>query len=174
MPILMTMVAFTIVTAIVLAGYYAATAESPIAQRLRTLVSDPLAEAPDEPAARQGPGIIAQLLTAIGQYGLGTDESSLQHSLAVAGFRGRNATTVFLGVLTVFSFGPGLLVLVGRITGGKPLGPTLVMALIAWAYGHVLANYWIKRRTRKRTHEITIALPDCLDLMIVCLEAGLG
>jgi tight adherence protein C len=77
-------------------------------------------------------------------------------------------------VRTVFSFGPALLVLVGRISGGKPLGPTLAVAAITWAYGHVLVNYWLKRRTRRRTHQITIALPDCLDLMVVCLEAGLG
>lgn len=173
MPLLMTMIAFTVVTAIVLAGYYAATAESPIAQRLRLLGSDP-AEAPAEPAERQGPGILAQVLTAIGQYGLGSDESSLQHSLSVAGFRRRNAAMLFLGVRTVFSFGPGLLVLVGRISAGKPLGASLVVTMLVWAYGHVLANYWLKRRARRRTHQITIALPDSLDLMIVCLEAGLG
>lgn len=172
MPVLMTLVTFTVVTVIVLAGYYAATAESPIAQRLRMLVSDPR-----EPAAEttvRGPGVIAQVFAVIGQYGLGRDETSLQHSLSVGGFRGRNAPMLFLGVRTVFSFGPGLLVLVGRISGGKPLGPTLVMAAIAWAYGHVLVNYWLRRRSRRRVHQITIALPDCLDLMVVCLEAGLG
>jgi tight adherence protein C len=172
MPMLMTLVAFTVVAGIVLAGYYAATAESPIAQRLRMLVTEPLA--PPVEAVRQGPGLVAQLLAAIGQYGLGKDETSLQHSLSVAGFRGRNAPMLFLGVRTVFSFGPALLVLVGRISGGKPLGPTLAVAAITWAYGHVLVNYWLKRRTRRRTHQITIALPDCLDLMVVCLEAGLG
>jgi tight adherence protein C len=81
---------------------------------------------------------------------------------------------LFLGVRTIASFGPALLVLVGRVSGGKPLGATLVVGTITWAYGHVLVNYWLKRRTRRRVHQIAIALPDCLDLMVVCLEAGLG
>jgi tight adherence protein C len=172
MPVLMTLLAFAAVTLIVLAGYYAATAESPIAQRLRMLVSEP-AE-PAAPPAPRGPGLVAQALAAIGQYGLGRDETSLRQALSVAGFRGRNGPMLFLGLRTVVSFGPGLLVLVGRISGGKPLGPTLLMAALAWAYGHVLVNYWLKRRTRRRIHQITVALPDCLDLMVVCLEAGLG
>jgi tight adherence protein C len=173
MPLLMTLLAFSVVTAIVLAGWYAATAESPIVQRLRMLGTDPV-EQPRETAVRRGPRLLARVLTAIGQYGLGNDETSLHHSLTVAGFRSRNATMLFLGVRTLLSFGPGLLVLVGRISGGKPLGASLVLAIIAWAYGHTLVNYWLKRRTRRRIHQITIALPDCLDLMIVCLEAGLG
>jgi tight adherence protein C len=38
----------------------------------------------------------------------------------------------------------------------------------------VLANFWLKRRARTRAAQITRSLPDALDLMVVCLEAGLG
>ena len=48
------------------------------------------------------------------------------------------------------------------------------MAALAWAAGHLGANFWLGRRTRSRTRRITDALPDCLDLMVVCLESGLG
>jgi tight adherence protein C len=169
----MTLLAFSAVTAIVLAGWYAATAESPIAQRLRMLGSEPVAPAAER-TGRRGRRVVARVLAAIGQYGLGNDQTSLEHSLTVAGFRSRNATMLFLGVRTLLSFGPGLLVLVGRTSGGKPIGATLILAAIAWAYGHGLVNYWLKRRRRHRIQQITSALPDCLDLTIVCLEAGLG
>jgi tight adherence protein C len=50
----------------------------------------------------------------------------------------------------------------------------MLIALGAFVYGHILVNYWLKRRGRNRMRAITIGLPDSLDLMVVCLEAGLG
>lgn len=35
-------------------------------------------------------------------------------------------------------------------------------------------NLWLRMRMRRRVRSITEALPDTLDLMVVCLEAGLG
>ena len=112
------------------------------------------------------------MLTAIGN-GLGGDRS-LSHRLSVAGFRAPNAAALFLGARTLVSVGPALLVLVPAVSSGKPLGRALMIAALYWAGGHLLANLWLKRRTRARVRQITRALPDALDLMVVCLEAGLG
>src|SRR5207253_3247942 len=75
---------------------------------------------------------------------------------------------------TLLSFGPALLVLVPRISSGKPLGYSLLMAGFAWAWGHVLMNLWLRAKVTRRVREIMTALPDTLDLMVTCLEAGLG
>jgi len=65
-------------------------------------------------------------------------------------------------------------VLVPAVSSGNPLGQALATAAFLWFEGHVLPNLWLKRRARARVGKITLALPDALDLMVVCLEAGLG
>jgi tight adherence protein C len=112
------------------------------------------------------------MLTAIGN-GLGGDRS-LTHRLSVAGFRVPNAAALFLGARKLVSLGPALLVLVPAVSSGEALGRALMTAALYWSGGHLLANLWLKRRTRARVGQITRALPDALDLMVVCLEAGLG
>jgi len=172
--ILMILGTFIVVTAIVLAGYNAVTAESAVTQRLKTLA--PTAAAGPQ-ARRSGtasrPGPMKRLLAFLGQYGLGSDHS-LRHALSVAGIRGTNATLHFLGARTLVSFGPALPILATQISSPKPLGGTVLLAALAWAAGHLGANFWLRRRARSRTRRITNALPDCLDLMVVCLESGLG
>ena len=40
------------------------------------------------------------------------------------------------------------------------------------AIGYLLPDLWLRRETRRRAKAITNGLPDVLDLMIVCIEAG--
>ena len=176
MPLLITTITFLIVTAVVLSGYYAATAESPTSRRLRQIVSHagvvPAARGAEKP--RPGSRILKRILAMLGQYSLGTDDSSLAQSLSYAGIRSRNAVALFVGTRTLLSLGPGLVLLVSMISAGKPLGRAMLIAGIFWFYGHILVNYWLKRRARRRMRTLEHALPDSLDLMVVCLEAGLG
>jgi tight adherence protein C len=117
---------------------------------------------------------VSAFLTAIGQYGLGSDDGTLKQALSIAGFRGRNGTLLFVGARTLLSVGPALALLAVNAWSDRPLGRAILMAIGTFVYMHVLANYWLKRRGRKRIRQLTIALPDSLDLMVVCLEAGLG
>jgi len=166
---------FMVVTGVVLAAYYTLTAEAPGVQRLRRLVPEAVGVAqPSGRAAAQGPGPLQRLLVGVGQYGIGRGDRSLTQKLSNAGFRGPNATLVFLGVRTLLSLGPALLVLVYRVSAGQPLFASLWVPALVWGIGHVLANAWLGRRARQRIQVITNGLPDSLDLMVVCLEAGLG
>ena len=61
-----------------------------------------------------------------------------------------------------------------RILIGEPLGQTLYVGLGAFLFGHFMAKYWLKGQADKRIRAVTHALPDSLDLMVVCLEAGIG
>ena len=173
MPLMFVTVAtFLVVTTVVLAVGRALRAESPVAERVRQLAAPPThtVQAAASGGTRLGP--LGRLLAAIGS-GLGGDRS-ISNRLAVAGLRGANATALFLGTRTLMSVGPALLVLVPAVSSGRPLDRALMMAALYWAGGHVLANLWLKRRARQRVQQITRALPDALDLMVVCLEAGLG
>lgn len=170
MPIvLITVATFLVVTSVVLSLGYTLRGESAVTLRVRQLVGDPARLAPQ--AAKRS-GLLGRMLTAIGN-GLGGDRS-IAHRLSVAGFRAPNAAALFLGARALLSVGPALLVLVPAVSSGKPLGRALMTAALYWAGGHLIGNLWLKRRTRARVGQITRALSDALDLMVVCLEAGLG
>jgi tight adherence protein C len=169
---LLTVATFAVVTTVVLCFGRALTPQSAVAVRVRQLVDGGEGvAASSRPTARAG--VLRRLLTGIGTYAGGNDRS-LSHRLSVAGFRGPHVTALFLGTRTLLSVAPALLTLVPAVSSGKPLGNALLTAGLVWAAGHTLTNTWLKRRGRRRAHLITKALPDGLDLMVVCLEAGLG
>ena len=175
MVMLITMVIFLAVTGLVLSGYYAVTAESATAQRLRRLVPETVQpQRVERKQSGAGSKLLQRFLAIVGQYSVGGDESSLTQTLSYAGIRSKSAGALFIGVRTILSVGPGLAVLFLQVSAGKPLPRAALFAIVVWAYGHVLVNSWLKRRARRRMRTLETTLPDSLDLMVVCLEAGLG
>jgi tight adherence protein C len=172
MTLLLTVAAFFIVASGSIAAVRLVAARSPIDVRLETLTAE---------AARRGTahrprraGLLRRFLVSLGYVGLVGDERALQRRLRVAGVRGTAAVRLFLGVRTALSFGPALFVLVPRVSSGEPVARTLGIAAGVFVLGHFACNYWLRRRSRQRIHRLSAALPDCLDLMVVSLEAGLG
>jgi tight adherence protein C len=175
MMVLVVAAVFAVVTGMVLMAYYALSAEAPAVSRLRRLVPEAAAGTQrTEGAARTGPGVTQRVLVGVGQFGIGRGDRSVTQRLSAAGFRGTNATLVFLGVRTLLSLGPALLLVSYRISRGQPLVASLWIAALVWGAAHVVVNGWLSRRARRRIQRITEGLPDSLDLMVVCLEAGLG
>jgi tight adherence protein C len=56
------------------------------------------------------------------------------------------------------------------------LGPTrgLLFGVLLGLFGYMMPGFWLSREVTKRKKMITNGLPDALDLLIVCVEAGLG
>ncbi|KQX35171.1 type II secretion system protein [Devosia sp. Root436] len=97
--------------------------------------------------------------------------------LAMAGFRGQGHLTTFLFMrfvtpLVVFAL-VALYVLV-LSPGERPLYLNLVYAIGAGLLGAYLPNLLLKNTTTKRQASIKKAWPDCLDLMLLCVEAGMS
>ena len=174
MTLLLASFTFMIVVGMVLSGYYLLATESEATQRLRAMV--PHLVTTEQKAKKRGLRLpfISSLLATVGQYGLGSDDGSLGQALSVAGFRGRGGATLFVGARTVLSVGPALAFLMMNVWKDRPLGRAIVLTVFVFVFMHMLVNYWLKRRGRSRMRAIQIALPDSLDLMVVCLEAGLG
>ncbi len=96
-----------------------------------------------------------------------TDLSRLRRRLAAAGYEGYSAAVLYsavrlalpvvLGVLTVLALG---------FSDGWVLG------LTSAALGFVTPDLWLTRKTLKHRKAIQNGLPDALDLIIVCIEAG--
>jgi tight adherence protein C len=66
-----------------------------------------------------------------------------------------------------------LAVVYGNVTGVTNRS-IFLMVLVAGIAGFLLPDFVLRRKIRKRQEEITDSLPDGLDLLVVCVEAGLG
>ncbi|MDY7001179.1 MAG: type II secretion system F family protein, partial [Thermodesulfobacteriota bacterium] len=97
-------------------------------------------------------------------------------SLARAGFRGENALVVFWGVKCALAVAMGLSLAGARFLAPVP-APASLMAVGVTLFaliGFYLPEIWLKFRISKRKTRILHALPDALDLLVVCVESGMG
>jgi tight adherence protein C len=102
------------------------------------------------------------------------EQSELKIKLANAGFRSDSAVPVYLGLrlATLLGFlGVALIVFVPKY--GLTLG-ALKPIVILGGIGFYLPSIILWYIRRKRQQEIFLTLPDALDLLVVCVESGLG
>ncbi len=104
------------------------------------------------------------------------DVLSIRQSLITAGYRHPRAPILFLGTKLVCAIALLLgMALVPSKTLGFPSYSTLIMFYVVAAFvGYYLPDYWLRWTISSRRRRILHALPDALDLMVVCVEAGLG
>jgi tight adherence protein C len=91
-----------------------------------------------------------------------------------AGFRNENSVAIFYGIkmiLMVIGLGVAFPILALRF--GMTKNAMTFTALIG-AIGFYLPGMVLDSRKKKRSESIFLGLPDALDLMVVCVEAGLG
>ena len=104
------------------------------------------------------------------------DESTVEQ-LARAGYRGQGPLTTFLFLRFVTPFAlffVGLFYFQFTIFAANPLWQNAIYALFLGLVGAYLPNLLLKNRTIKRQKSIRRAWPDALDLMLLCVEAGMS
>jgi tight adherence protein C len=100
--------------------------------------------------------------------------SKLKSKLAVAGFRGETAGSIFLG-LKFAGLVVGLFLGGGTITSIRGVDQTSMIYSMGLAgFLFYLPDMVVGFIGSSRKEAIFLALPDALDLMVVCVEAGLG
>ncbi len=102
------------------------------------------------------------------------EASKIKAALSSAGFRGEGATSIFLGMKIVglfagFLCSGGALVLANGMTQN-----TLIGTVATSAFGFYIPNMVVWFIAKGRKQAIFLSLPDALDLMVVCVESGLG
>jgi len=102
------------------------------------------------------------------------DNPVLRWEMAGAGFRHRDAPKVFTGFRVVMLVGLGGTALFVGQTFGLLRNEVLVLGAVG-AFAGLMSPWMVLRLLQaRRREEITMALPDALDLMVICVEAGQG
>jgi len=96
--------------------------------------------------------------------------SRQERRLATAGFRRKDAPVLFYGVKLALA----ILLLIGFTATGYLSRNPLLYIVLAILLGAMVPDFWMSRRIKKRKENIQLAIPDALDLTVVCVEAGLA
>ncbi len=96
--------------------------------------------------------------------------SVAQQRLIRAGLREESAVKYFYGAKVIV---PLVLCLVALISGLGKQSP-FIMYPICLGIGFLVPDFWLGRKITKRQAQVRKGLPDVLDLLIICVEAGLS
>lgn len=105
-----------------------------------------------------------------------TPEKQLEatrHQIELAGMAGKLEPTTFFAMRIVATIGGGLLAFFLFVVLTKQNNGILYV-LGAVALGYYFPALWIKGKITKRQDVVLKALPDALDLLVICVEAGLS
>ncbi len=102
--------------------------------------------------------------------------SSIAKRLELAGNPGKLDPTLFLSLqfILMAMFGIGIFAVANLGANGWPIGRTILFALIFGILGFFFPSLWLKSKIDRRQLDIRRAMPDALDLLTICVEAGLG
>lgn len=105
-----------------------------------------------------------------------TKDDQLRKRLLAAGYSHPAGPRVFTLLRLMLTLGLPALLIAGSYAMGDPPGllKLYLMGAVAALFGLYLPNLWIAARADRRRQELLNGLPDALDLMLVCVEAGLG
>jgi tight adherence protein C len=168
MFLLAAMVFFSVTAAV--AGVLLLLVPSRIFQRLHSIENP--AEKPDWSATvAQAIGPFARIMAPGGDWA----NAPLRLRFIRAGIRRDDARLLYFGAKTVLplAFAVGVFLLLRAFTGMDEL-TVLMCLMIAALAGCYLPNLLLSLRLRERKREIFETFPDAADLMLVCVEAGLG
>lgn len=167
-------VGLTFIAILVVAGalvYAFAPGEFPIADRLSRLWQ-PLAAQRKVSFREKQTQKAAQVLSDVGKLlPSSKDLSATKLMLVRAGYRRPEALMALRGAKVILPIAFAIIVYVSGLTESNNGMFVWILALVA---GFLLPDMWLSRRVRKRQTILRKALPDALDLLVVCIEAGLG
>lgn len=123
------------------------------------------------------PGLLerlVQLLAGSASKRSEQEMAPLRSRLVHAGYRGESAVLTYLGSRVALALALPLLFLMTTLAWSFSQLQLAAAISCAAGFGLILPSYWLDKRVEARQRALMLALPDALDLMVVCVEAGLG
>jgi tight adherence protein C len=102
------------------------------------------------------------------------DDSKLRQSLIQAGFRHPKGTAIYFGLRFLLALLLPVLYLLANVMNGVMNRGNLLFCFLLAGSGFYVGPYLLRFITSRRQDRIDKALPDVLDLLIVCMESGLS
>jgi tight adherence protein C len=124
--------------------------------------------------------IVQLMLTAfqkIGAFFIPSDveqRTQLQARLTHAGYYGRQAVVIYMGAKILLTIGPALVGLVAGLLGLIPISHGLIFGTMAGISGMIGPSFWLDNRKAARQMAFRRALPDAMDVLVICLEGGVS
>jgi tight adherence protein C len=119
---------------------------------------------------------LMSVLQALGQQ-VGSnrkDSTAVRLFLIQAGFSDPRAVSVYWASRMSLAVGVPALALFGLPVLGFSSNQTVLAVLYCGAMGWIAPTFLVRRRLKARQKEVQLALADMLDMLVVCVEAGLG
>ena len=102
------------------------------------------------------------------------DDSKIRQSLIQAGFRHPKGTAIYFGLRFLLALLLPVLYLLANVMNGVMNRGNLLFCFMLAGSGFYVVPYLLRFIIRRRQDRIDKGLPDVLDLLIVCMEAGLS
>lgn len=104
------------------------------------------------------------------------DRSKLRRDLALAGFDHPAAPAIYVATRMSLAIGLPLFLILGLPLLGRPIQGlgSIVAPLLVCGLALMVPRSFIQRRAAARREALEFQFPDALDLLVVCVEAGLG
>ena len=169
-----TTITFVATVAVLAALFYAlAPGEMGIAERFSRLVQPPPQQVRETSFADKQKQRVRDSLAAVGSLvstAPAPAGSKAQLPMVRAGYRTASAMMAMQGLKILM---PVAFVALAFATGIYRLNVVFV-PLLAAIVGYLLPELWLMWRIQARQHRLRLALPDALDMLVICVEAGLG
>jgi tight adherence protein C len=112
--------------------------------------------------------LVAKPFTALRRF-FGTEpDPEIVRRLMLAGYRKPYHADIFLGMRL------GVPAVLGLTVAMVLSNNTVIFFLLAVVVGFFVPDFWLSRAINRRRQRLKLSLPDSLDLLSICLEAGLG
>jgi tight adherence protein C len=95
---------------------------------------------------------------------------TVQKRLGRAGYREKTFVNIFYSSKVLV---PAVLCLLATVTGIYSFSPLFVYAVAA-GLGFLAPDMWLRSRISARQLKLRLGLPEALDLIVICVEAGLS
>ena len=104
------------------------------------------------------------------------DSSAMRLKFLRAGIRHENANSSYWGSKILIMIFLPLIFFILRFLIFKIMSyqMTLMIGVLSALIGFYLPDIWLRQKTDKRKEKILNALPDALDLLVICVESGMG